>query len=529
MTELRYTDVSTALPDLMGHILRQPMSDSRGGLVKEALHQTIVLTEPWRREVLTPGRHASLPAQIAETMWLLAGRDDVEWLATYLPRAPEFSDDGKVWRGAYGKRLRSWRTRTAGPFDQLAWVIELLRKDPLTRRAVMAIYDPDVDTQDGKDIPCNDFLQFQAREGKLHAHIFIRSNDLMWGWSGINAFEWSVVQEIVASMTGNQMGELRFSISNLHLYDRHWDRAERIAAVPERGPGWGSSPTFWGGKNVPMDEFDDLIKKWFLVENRIRLGDYASIDTFLEPMLQNWLRVLAWWWSGDDSHLEPLRDTPLRTAALLSLRQADPVMQAPAEAANTAAIAALREATAPMARDIDWSTVNGDPFTEFVVNLHREKSAVYGDSWKRRGESGILANIARKIDRLGVAGAGDTSADTVIDLLVYLVLYWLWLGDPRGDQDPEVAEVLRALPADTTDPKEVQRLTEWLVATFDMMTGHAVGAAVMKQTVKQMIAVASPVARCLWTDEQQAEGASIDKWMAGEGGQKWNPDADAQT
>ena len=65
---------------------------------------------------------------------------------------------------------------------------------------------------------------------------------------------------------------------------------------------------------------------------------------------------------------------------------------------------------------------------EFVAQLHREKHAAYGDSWKKRGEMlGIMANIARKMDRLGVAGGGDTSADTAIDLLVYLIKYRLWI------------------------------------------------------------------------------------------------------
>ena len=60
--------------------------------------------------------------------------------------------------------------------------------------------------------------------------------------------------------------------------------------------------------------------------------------------------------------------------------------------------------------------------------VHRAKHVIYGDSWRKRGETvSILANIARKVDRLGRAGAGDTELDTRLDLVVYLAKYVYWL------------------------------------------------------------------------------------------------------
>jgi hypothetical protein len=67
-----------------------------------------------------------------------------------------------------------------------------------------------------------------------------------------------------------------------------------------------------------------------------------------------------------------------------------------------------------------------DEFREAVRRLHRAKDAAYRDAWKRRGEVlSILASIARKADRLeygqdgAPATAGETRADTAVDLLVY--------------------------------------------------------------------------------------------------------------
>lgn len=193
-------EVSHALPVILSDLLYYADEvGSRNGRVKELLNTQITLTQPWRREVLCPGRGANIFAQIAETCWVLAGRNDIEWLSAYLPRAADYSDDGKTWRSGYGPRIRDWKYHLTGRIDQLQYVIQSLEDDSLSRQAVINIWNPQVDTRPGKDRACNTQLQFLNRNGMLYLTVTVRSNDVMWGWSGINAFEWSVLQEIVAS------------------------------------------------------------------------------------------------------------------------------------------------------------------------------------------------------------------------------------------------------------------------------------------------------------------------------------------
>jgi hypothetical protein len=89
-----------------------------------------------------------------------------------------------------------------------------------------------------------------------------------------------------------------------------------------------------------------------------------------------------------------------------------------------------------------------------ISRLHAIKTATYGNSWKRRGEIlGIMANIARKVDRLGVTDGevgkvyvavaqgkktlvdSETALDTAVDLLVYCLKYRTYLID-EGVADP---------------------------------------------------------------------------------------------
>lgn len=92
-----------------------------------------------------------------------------------------------------------------------------------------------------------------------------------------------------------------------------------------------------------------------------------------------------------------------------------------------------------------------EAFREAVRRLHRQKDAAYGNAWKKRGEVlSILANIARKVDRLGgvLEGAQATRdeslTDTAVDLLVYCLKYQTYL----ADQDAATAHTLLGAHAD---------------------------------------------------------------------------------
>ena len=84
-----------------------------------------------------------------------------------------------------------------------------------------------------------------------------------------------------------------------------------------------------------------------------------------------------------------------------------------------------------------------DALRQRLISLHAAKSKAYGNAWKNRGEVlSILANIARKIDRLEVLIAapqhdGDEPLeDTAIDLLVYCMKYQTFL----ADLEPQLAQ-----------------------------------------------------------------------------------------
>lgn len=262
---------------------------ARGQKTKELLSQRVKIQNPLQRVIVTPHRNNNIFATIAETVWVLSGRNDLNYLSRYLPRAVDFSDDGKVWRGGYGPRLRNWRG-----IDQVQEIVRILNTQKETRRAVIIIYDPVEDFIDSKDIPCNNWLQFLIRDNKLHLNVTVRSNDLIWGFTGINTFEWSVLHEMVAYWTGVSVCTATYFIGSLHLYERHFRRAQNMRNSAKRKTLYDFGFTGTRFKTA-FPRIDDVFHRWFVIEDDLRndrSGCEVAINEFDDPLFKNCLQMI---------------------------------------------------------------------------------------------------------------------------------------------------------------------------------------------------------------------------------------------
>lgn len=193
-----------------------------------------VYERPTERVLFNTTRNANPFFHFFESLWILAGRDDVAFLAYLLPRMAEYSDNGVSFHGAYGHRLRHWRAMPdisssyehteiiENEVDQIKGAIEMLKHTPDTRQCVLSIWDPELDlgTQT-KDMPCNDAIAFSrsgADFGTLNMTVFNRSNDAIWGCYGANAVQFSMIHEYVASHVGCDVGTYTQFSNNFHAY-----------------------------------------------------------------------------------------------------------------------------------------------------------------------------------------------------------------------------------------------------------------------------------------------------------------------
>lgn len=188
--------------------------DSRNGPV--LVMPTPVVTEyqkPEQRVLFHPRRDCNHFFHLMESLWMLAGENDVTWLSQFSKNISNYADAGRM-HGAYGFR---WRNHF--DVDQIRVVIKELRANPGSRRVVMGMWDPNVDLgQSFKDHPCNTHLYFRMHGGRLDMTVCNRSNDMLWGAYGANAVHFSILQEFIARAVNAQVGVYYQISNNFHVY-----------------------------------------------------------------------------------------------------------------------------------------------------------------------------------------------------------------------------------------------------------------------------------------------------------------------
>jgi thymidylate synthase len=211
--------------------------DSRYGHTRDILNFKTEICNPYARLVGNNDRDINVFFLLAEAIWIFKGERDVEFLEIFNSRMSEFSDDGKVFHAPYGFRLRHYGVEshflmnTTSPEnnghhaqqmiegeDQILTVLKMLKENPNDRRAVMSIWNTELDLGiKSKDIPCNDLVMLKVRNGKLHTTIANRSNDLHWGLT-TNIFQFSFLTEIMSNILGIELGTQTHNSQSLHIY-----------------------------------------------------------------------------------------------------------------------------------------------------------------------------------------------------------------------------------------------------------------------------------------------------------------------
>lgn len=235
MKVIRARNVNSALPEALRALaLEGVRRESRNGPVtmfREPV--TTVYERPLERVVFWAERDANPFFHLMESLWMLGGRNDVEFVAQFVGRMAQYSDDGATFHGAYGYR---WRHHFFE--DQLPKIIAALRENADDRRQVLSMWDADADLgRKGKDLPCNLQAIFQiATDGRLDMTVTNRSNDLVWGAYGANAVHFSYLQEYVASCVGVPVGIYRQVSANFHMYDSVIDQCAPMVSYAAEPP-----------------------------------------------------------------------------------------------------------------------------------------------------------------------------------------------------------------------------------------------------------------------------------------------------
>jgi thymidylate synthase len=129
--------------------------------------------------------------------------------------AARWGDLGPV----YGRQWRSWQCPDGHAIDQLAQVVEQIRRTPASRRMLVVAYNP-ADVERMALPPCHSLFQFHVANGRLSCQLYQRSMDAFLG-GPFNIASYSLLTLMIAQTTGLRPGEFIHTIGDAHIYRNH--------------------------------------------------------------------------------------------------------------------------------------------------------------------------------------------------------------------------------------------------------------------------------------------------------------------
>jgi len=173
---------------------------------------------------------------VYELLWFLAGDTNVKYLNDHgVSIWNEWADERGDLGPVYGRQWRSWPTRDGGAIDQMAHVVEAIRKSPDSRRLIVTAWNPaDVDKMALP--PCHCLFQFYVANRKLSCQLYQRSADVFLGLP-FNIASYAMLTMMVAQVTGLEPGEFIHTLGDAHLYLDHLEQARlQLGRQPRKLP-----------------------------------------------------------------------------------------------------------------------------------------------------------------------------------------------------------------------------------------------------------------------------------------------------
>ena len=175
-----------------------------------------------------------LKSIIHELLWFLRGDTNVRYLQENgVSIWDEWADEDGELGPVYGKQWRCWETPDGNSIDQIAKLIDGIRRNPDSRRHIVTAWNPsDVDRMALP--PCHCLFQFYVADGRLSCQLYQRSADVFLGVP-FNIASYALLTMMVAQVCGLKPGDFVWTGGDCHLYLNHLDQANKQLSRAPRG------------------------------------------------------------------------------------------------------------------------------------------------------------------------------------------------------------------------------------------------------------------------------------------------------
>jgi len=185
---------------------------------------------------LTTTKKLHLKSIVHELLWFLSGDTNIKYLNDHgVTIWDEWADEHGNLGPVYGRQWRSWPRPDGGTIDQMATVVEAIRRNPDSRRLIVTAWNP-ADIERMALPPCHCLFQFYVANRRLSCQLYQRSADVFLGVP-FNIASYALLTLMIAQVTGCEPGEFIHSLGDAHLYLNHLEQARlQLSRAPKPLP-----------------------------------------------------------------------------------------------------------------------------------------------------------------------------------------------------------------------------------------------------------------------------------------------------
>jgi thymidylate synthase len=171
---------------------------------------------------------------VHELIWFLRGDTNIAYLKEHDVRIwDEWADAHGDLGPVYGQQWRARPTADGGVVDQIAWVVDEIRRNPDSRRLIVSAWNVG-ELPKMALMPCHTMFQFYVADGKLSCQLYQRSGDIFLGVP-FNIASYALLTHMVAQVCGLGVGDFVHTLGDAHLYNNHLEQA-RLQLTREPQP-----------------------------------------------------------------------------------------------------------------------------------------------------------------------------------------------------------------------------------------------------------------------------------------------------
>jgi len=169
-------------------------------------------------------KRVHVPSVVHELIWFLRGETNIAYLREHgVSIWDEWANPNGELGPVYGKQWRAWGAADGRSIDQLARVIDTLKRDPDSRRMVVSAWNVGELDQMAL-LPCHALFQFYVAGGRLSCQLYQRSADVFLGVP-FNIASYALLTHMVAQQCDLGVGDFVWTGGDTHLYVNHFDQA----------------------------------------------------------------------------------------------------------------------------------------------------------------------------------------------------------------------------------------------------------------------------------------------------------------